>query len=543
MLARDDQHVAARGGVDVHERDRALVLVDARRRDLARDDLAEHAVGIGSHGRADYARAGSRAAARARASSRVLIAARVAVLLELARAAARARGPGTIPSSRASSSPRTSGAGCGAARSASAASSIVARDLEVAPRSPARRCGPRVASRSATVKQRDVGAVRARWRAGSARPRAGRAGARGRGSRAAGGGGSAPRRSRAAARRRAAAAARRARAPRPRASWPMNVDAPVRPHAARLRLGGVVQQRGPAHRPAARELVGERLGQQRADRVGLVGSPARPGRARAPAPVEHLERVVVDVGWWKSLCSTPRSASSSGRTSRGQPVRLHQLEAAADVAARATTRLSSAKIALGRRRASSSGARARRPPQRWRGRSRARARPRCRTARSVRSGSSASALGRDHPQPPAPQVRAAAVRIEQLAAAERLGHRVDREVARARGRPRCRPSRSVDEVDVPGVARADDAPGAERRRESWNAAPPVARASARARLARVARRRATSTSSVVAAEQPVAHRAADQPRVLARPAPRARPRAARAGSHGARAARAPRCRR
>ena len=41
--------------------------------------------------------------------------------------------------------------------------------------------------------------------------------------------------------------------------------APVRrAHLARERLGGVVQQRPPAQRLAARQLVGERLGQQRA---------------------------------------------------------------------------------------------------------------------------------------------------------------------------------------------------------------------------------------------------------------------------------------
>ena len=46
MLARDDQQVAARGRVDVHEGDRPLVLGTTRRRDLAGDDLAEEAVGV-----------------------------------------------------------------------------------------------------------------------------------------------------------------------------------------------------------------------------------------------------------------------------------------------------------------------------------------------------------------------------------------------------------------------------------------------------------------------------------------------------------------
>ena len=44
MRARDHERVAARRRVDVHEGDRALVLVDDRRGQLARDDLAEEAV-------------------------------------------------------------------------------------------------------------------------------------------------------------------------------------------------------------------------------------------------------------------------------------------------------------------------------------------------------------------------------------------------------------------------------------------------------------------------------------------------------------------
>ena len=46
MLARDHEQVTARRRVDVHERDRALVLAHARRGDLAGDDLAEQAVGV-----------------------------------------------------------------------------------------------------------------------------------------------------------------------------------------------------------------------------------------------------------------------------------------------------------------------------------------------------------------------------------------------------------------------------------------------------------------------------------------------------------------
>ena len=149
-------------------------------------------------------------------------------------------------------------------------------------------------------------------------------------------------------------------------------------------------------------------------------------------------------------------------------------------------------------------------------------------------------LGRDHPQPPEAQVHAAAVRVEQLAAVERLGHRVDREVALAQvGLDPVLAQR--DEVDVPGVARADDAPGAELAGEPERRAAGGAREGARG-LARVALDRDVDVVGR-AAEQPVADRAADEPRRAARPAPRAPPRAARAGSHGAPAAPAPRCRR
>ena len=82
------------------------------------------------------------------------------------------------------------------------------------------------------------------------------------------------------------------------------------------------------------------------------------------------------------------------------------------------------------------------------------------------------------------------------------------------------PSRSGDEVDVPGVARARRRA---RRRTPRRAGTPrrrVACASARAQALRVARDREVDVVGV-AAEQPVAHRAADQPRVLARPALRA----------------------
>ena len=133
-----------------------------------------------------------------------------------------------------------------------------------------------------------------------------------------------------------------------------------------------------------------------------------------------------------------------------------------------------------------------------------------RTARSVRRGSSARERGPDHPQPPRLEVGAPAVRVEQLPAVQRLGHGVDREVARrevgvdvAVAQP--------DEVDVPAVARPDHAPGAEL------AGQPEGGAAGRARqraglLLRVLGQRHVEVDRV-AAEQPVAHGAADDPRL------------------------------
>ena len=120
--------------------------------------------------------------------------------------------------------------------------------------------------------------------------------------------------------------------------------------------------------------------------------------------------------------------------------------------------------------------------------------------------------GRDHPQPPRLEVGAAAVRVEQLAARERLGHRVDREVARREvGLDVAVAQRH--EVDVPGVAGADDAPRAERPRELERGGAGRARERAAPRVGIVADREVEVGRR--AAEQPVAHGAADDPRLAA----------------------------
>jgi hypothetical protein len=51
VVARHDQRVPARHGVDVHEAHGELVGVDDRPRKITRDDLAEHAVCVRWHAR------------------------------------------------------------------------------------------------------------------------------------------------------------------------------------------------------------------------------------------------------------------------------------------------------------------------------------------------------------------------------------------------------------------------------------------------------------------------------------------------------------
>ena len=96
-----------------------------------------------------------------------------------------------------------------------------------------------------------------------------------------------------------------------------------------------MQQRGEAHRLAARELVGERLAQQRRDRVGVL---AEAGRDRVALDrhdlVEHLERVVVDVEVVEDVLLDAAQREQLGQHLRGEAVRLHQREAGADRRAR-----------------------------------------------------------------------------------------------------------------------------------------------------------------------------------------------------------------
>ena len=197
-------------------------------------------------------------------------------------------------------------------------------------------------------------------------------------------------------------------------------------HVARLRLGGVVQERGPAHRLPARELV--RRAARRAARDLVVEARGDRIALQQRDRVEHLERVVVDVEVVEVALLDPAQRAQLGQHDRGQPVRVHQRPARAGRRRRRSTRLSSANTRSAATRsipgaladAAAPGRRVDleveldRDPDRPQAAQRVLLRaPAALTIRTSRRSRSA----------------APAVRVDQLAAAERLGHRVDREVA------------------------------------------------------------------------------------------------------------------
>ena len=138
---------------------------------------------------------------------------------------------------------------------------------------------------------------------------------------------------------------RRGRARAPATSWPMNVDAALGRLGARARLGGVVQQRAEAQRLAPRQVVGERLGQQRRDRrLGVARpAPAR-GRARARSRASSTASVwLVDVEVVVvALLDAAQRGQLGQHDRRGAP--SSSISASPRARRRAqTTRLSSAK--------------------------------------------------------------------------------------------------------------------------------------------------------------------------------------------------------
>ena len=217
--------------------------------------------------------------------------------------------------------------------------------------------------------------------------------------------------------------------------------------------------------------------------------------------------------WWKTFCSTPRSAASSGSTTA---VRRRAPRPAASPSAGALGAddpLELGEHALGRD-PREPGRAAGAPPRAVSGSSSSSSSTARRAARSVRSGSSASAAAQTirsrrasrSARPPcgsssSPPASGSAIALI-------VKSRAARSAARS-------PSRSAHEVDVPGAGRGPTTRQAPNAPESSNAVPRAARAIARGRrlgVAGHARRRGRSSSRPSSA---VAHGAADEPRRLA----------------------------
>ena len=244
-----------------------------------------------------------------------------------------------------------------------------------------------------------------------------------------------------------------------------------------------MQQRGEAHRVPAGEVVAERLGQQRAHRAGVLAEPGCAVRLQGGHRVEHLERVAVDVEVVEDVLLDAAQRGQLGQHD-GDDAERPRPAAAPRRALGADDALELGEHALGRH----AGQPGRLPAHlaRVSGVELEAELDARRAARSVRSGSSASAAARDHPQPPRLEVGPAAVGVDQLAAGERLGHRVDREVAGGEvGREVAVAQRH--EVDVPAASRGRRRATPPKASESSNAVPRRARARSRGRRVRVAR--------------------------------------------------------
>ena len=287
---------------------------------------------------------------------------------------------------------------------------------------------------------------------------------------------SARRRSRAAWPRTAGGRARRGPAAAPAASWPRNV---TRPPGSTPRVCGLAASCS----SAAQRIASPRVSSSESGSASSATSSSRPARRVALEQrdlVEHLERVVVDVEVVEvalldalAARSAPAGRRRSARARPSAPGRAGRRR-------RRSTRLSSAKTRSGATR-SIPGALARRCARRSRGRASRSSSTAIRIARRLRSGSSSSACARDHPdEPAARRSRWPPCGSTQLAAGQRLGHRVDREVALGEVGVDVVVAQR-DEVDVPRVLGRDHPPGAERAAElERRARGPPARACARA---------------------------------------------------------------
>ena len=154
--------------------------------------------------------------------------------------------------------------------------------------------------------------------------------------------------------------------------------------------------------------------------------------------------------WWKRFCSTPRSASSSGSTTARRAELAHQLEPPRRPR-RGDDPAQLAEHALGRDAGQRAGLLARaaqrlaRPP-------RGPSSTASRTSRSTRSGSSANAPGPAIRRRPRRQIGRAPERVDRRPAGERLGDRVDGEVAQRQVGLQRAAAQRLD-VDLPGARR------------------------------------------------------------------------------------------
>ncbi len=231
----------------------------------------------------------------------------------------------------------------------------------------------------------------------------------------------------------------------------------------RERLGDVVQQRAPAQRVAAREVVGERLGEHRGDprAEGVVVEHGGRVALERDRVLEHLERVVVGVLVVVDRLLDPAQRPELGQD-RGAGAGLLEQRHAVERAVRRECAPQLREDPLpgdavqpgrvlaggGERRGLGLQVQLDREPRH--------------AQHPQRVGG--ERLGADHPQAARGEARQAAGGVHRLAARERLGDRVHRQVARAQvvleGRALERGA-----VHLPRAAGPDDAPGAERVRE------------------------------------------------------------------------------
>ena len=203
--------------------------------------------------------------------------------------------------------------------------------------------------------------------------------------------------------------------------------------SARERLGRVVQQRAPAQRLRAREPVGQGLRKQRrhiravlADHLAAVALAASHRFLEVDRLLQHLERVLVDVRVVKPvlLDALQRVQLREHHRERAhrpqQPQSRDRARAGDDAAELRKLSLSSHALEPRRRRA--------RRAQRLRVGLEPKLDIQAHHPQHPQRVVAERARTR-HPQPPPRQVREAAQRVDRLPSRERLGDRVDREVA------------------------------------------------------------------------------------------------------------------